>query len=307
MKQWRMVSFLLCCTGVPGLAAGQNNLSVTAHVEQAQVKAHELVYIQNSKVSELIWDTPSATLVGVDIKKKLEHANNVVVNVSLSTLAGTADSVMDDYDWLKPRPEWSEWSHHEQTTLETAFIADINLAKTVHSNAQSNTTLDLLLGFRRDQWAWKGVGGTYIYSSQNGFRDLTGVFPNIPGIRYEQAIDTPYIGVDFDWKPGKFSFGAKVIGSTLVSAKATDNHYLRNTLFTDTFRNGEMVAADIRLSYQANKRTRISLMAHQQKYFHNRGNELIQELSTGAAGINFNGAGMTLDESSVGLAVSYQY
>lgn len=225
-------------------------VEVGIHAGMTNVQGNERVYDKSHKVSELLWDTKQAYMLGANASVVLDTSKNLKFNASFSTAVAKGNSTMDDYDWLLVGADWTHWSHHENTTLEKGLIMDIGFSQAIHNNHEKGTNWDILFGFKKDQWRWQAVGGSYIYSSgPNSLRDTVGTFVNVPGITYEQTIETPYIGVAFDWKKERMRLGFKVIGSFLASAKTVDHHHLRDLTFTDNFKKGKMLGEDARGRY----------------------------------------------------------
>ena len=297
---------LLCLLVVSSSAVAEEKVTVNVHASSAQLLAHELVYSGSEKVSELIWDTKSASLLGVDVHWSLNPEGSVHANLSCATTISKASSVMDDYDWLVVGADWSHWSHHENTNLEQGSIFDINLAKAVYASAKHHLSADFLLGYRQDKWRWQSVGGTYTYTTTT-FRDTQGTFPDIPVINYEQIMDTPYIGIDGRWYSGDLIVGVKLVASAMVSATAVDHHYLRDLVFKDTFKNGNMYGADVNVAYALSANSSVSLNYHTQTYSHNRGDTRVDDQITGASAYAIDVAGMSLDYNAIGIAYSREF
>lgn len=276
------------------------------HTGLANVKAHELVYIGSYKLSELIWDTNNAFMVGGDVSATLAPSWGLKLNARLSTAIGKPDSTMDDYDWLVVGADWSDWSHHDNTDLKKGLTADVNLSANLYANKSKTFVLDALLGYKRDQWKWGSVGGSFIYSTFT-FRDTIGTFANIPVISYEQTIDTPYIGMAFEWTERYLTLGVKIIGSRFANAKAVDHHFLRSIVFTDTFKRGNMIGGDFDLTYHATENASFNIFYSFQSYFENRGNAANFDQSTGITTYFQNGAGMSLGYQTFGIGANYAF
>ncbi len=273
----------------------------------SNVTAHEFVYAENYKVSELLWDTENAPMIATDFSFILVPSWDLKFNATLSTIIGTPDSTMNDYDWLVVGADWSDWSTHDNTQLKRGLNADISISSSLYSNESETIVLDILLGYKRDQWKWEASGGSYIYTLTPGFRDQTGTFANTPVTSYQQTIDTPYIGMSAIWTEGKFTIGIKVIVSKFAFAKAVDHHYLRNLVFTDTFKNGTMIGGDVHFTYQATKNTTYNIFYAFQSYPKNRGNTSVFNQTTGITTNFYDAAGMSLDYQTLGIGATYAF
>ncbi|MDA4244065.1 omptin family outer membrane protease, partial [Escherichia coli] len=68
--------------------------------------------------------------------------------------------------------------------------------------------------------------GSYIYSSEGGFRDETGSFPDGErAIGYKQHFKMPYIGLTGNYRYDSFEFGGSFKYSGWVKASDNDEHY----------------------------------------------------------------------------------
>lgn len=131
---------------------------------------------------------------------------------------------MKDYDWLDGEDEdWTHCSDHPNTTVQKAWQAEF--AATAWAFKRENMALGVMLGYQRNEFGWQAKGGRYNYSSDEGFRDLSGQFPaGVKGITYEQSYDTPYIGLvgHYTWRDwsleGRFKTQPVGQGSGLRSA-----------------------------------------------------------------------------------------
>ena len=300
---------LICLLVMSSSAIADEKVTVNVHASSAQLLAHELVYSGSEKVSELIWDTKSASLLGVDVHWSLNPEGSVHANLSYATTISKASSVMDDYDWLVVGADWSDWSHHENTSLNSGTIIDMSLSEVMYKSEENNAVIDFLLGFRQDRWLWQAKGGSFIYTSNptNTFRDLTGTFSDIPVIRYELIMDAPYVGLEGKWNHGQFTLGAKLIVSAMASVKDVDNHHLRDLVFTGRSINGNMFGADVNIAYALSNHSAFSLKYHVQSYTNNRGNIVEENQLTGGKAYHADAAGMSLDYNTISLAYSKQF
>ena len=283
------------------------NVKLGIHTKLVNVKAGEFVYIGSHKLSELIWETRNAFMLGGDASVTLIPSWGVKLNVSGSKAVHKGNSVMDDYDWLITGAPWTHWSNHPNTTLENGLILDANLSVNLYKNRSETVSLDLLAGYKRDQWKWGASGGTFIYSGLPGFRDISGTFSNIPVISYEQTVSTPYVGVDFKWNEEWLTLNLKFIGSNYASAKAVDNHWLRTLRVTDTFRKGQMYGGDIGFTYHHSDNLTFDLNYSFQSYSENRGDASYLDTSTGIVTPLPDGAAMSLGYQTIELGMNYSF
>jgi len=268
------------------------------------VQAHEYAYSGAYKLSELIWDTKTAYMAGGTASILLSPLRNIRFNASFSHNITKGNSVMDDYDWLVVGADWSHWSHHDNTKLEKGMVVDIGISSRLYSNDSGAVELGVLMGYRRDQWRWGAVGGSYVYTVLPGFRNTAGIFPNVPVINYEQTISTPYIGASFDWSEGNFSLTANMIGSPFVSAETVDHHYLRNLIFTTKPEKGSMFGGDIALSYRMTNNAKFGVFYSVQNFSQSRGNVITYDQSTGMTTLSLDSGAMSLNCQTLGAHLS---
>lgn len=281
-------------------------IEVGIHTGLTKVEANEFVYIGIYKLSELIWKTNSAFMVGGNTSITLAPSWGVKLYASLSTTISRPNSSMDDYDWLVVGAGWSDWSHHPNTELQKGLTLDTGFSVNLYNNSRT-IVLDALIGYKRDQWKWKAVGGSFIYTTLPGFRNDIGTFPNVPIIDYEQTINTPYIGMAFDWTRNYLTLGVKFIGSPLVSAKAVDNHYRRTLVITDTFKGGAMIGGNVDLTYHATKNASFNIFYSFQKYLLDSGNAVYFDRSTGITTYLLDDAAMNLNYQTFGISTTYSF
>ena len=167
---------------------------------QATGEANELVYCQpvsgcsvDYKLSHLIWEIKDVTMLVAGFSRTI---NDLTLNIEGKFGVTEGNGTMDDYDWMYTNAAWSDWSHHDDTSVAEAMIWDINFDFRFY--ASNNTNLAMVLGYKSEIWAWESRGGSYIYSDTS-YRDSTGSFtPGELGISYEQNFSMPYVGLKFN-------------------------------------------------------------------------------------------------------------
>ncbi len=261
-------------------------LNIQFGFARVDMEAHEYVFDgsnyygkgRDSKVSELIWKSDNVVMFGG--KATFE----VLPRINFHGEAWVAlddTSKMDDYDWLAAgRTDWTHWSTHNDTRLESGSILDIALGFSAIKTR--GFTLDLLAGYKRDDWEWKAYGGEYIYSSDpetdEGFRDLKGVFPSGElGITYRQQYNVPYLGVAADVNVGRLNLKGKAIGSHWVDASHDDTHHLRGILFNDDLHNSKMYMLEGEASFALTQRYAVGAGYSYTKYDLGRGTTTANE------------------------------
>ncbi len=291
----------------------KNNTTVYISTGQTNVKANELVYCQpisgcpvDHKLSQLIWDTRNTTVLVAGLNAPLGKSYNLNIEGKFGITEG--ESVMDDYDWQYIGLDWSDWSHHEDTTLTESTSVDINLDINLYGNKKSK--LSLIVGYKNESWAWESRGGTYIYSTiPTDYRDLSGSFtPGELGISYEQRFAMPYLGFKFQTRVNKWKFNIQYDYSNQVEVSATDHHHLRNLIFEDYYEKGTMSAYKVGVGYQIIKNFDVYFRYDAQLYEEVRGNTTYIDSNTGVIiGNCVNCAGADNSANTWTIGMSYVY
>ena len=287
------------------------NLSIRTGVGYVTGTANEYVYrgsFSENNLSRLTWDIDDLYMgnLGASVQKQW-----VAVHGDVWLRLFDGEGTMDNYDWLTDSPSWSDWSHHDDTEITDAKIFDINAELLIPRLSGKNFVLSAFLGYKYETFKWEARGGSYVYSSEGGFRDLVGEFPaGQLGISYEQTYKTPYIGLGFRGNLNNFEISGRFIGSTLASGEAEDIHHLRNTEFVDRSVDGDMYAFDLTASYRFLKSYSLALSYNFTSYDEMKGNTTIRTVAedqTIDAVEYLNSGGMDLETSVVSLTFMYTF
>jgi outer membrane protease len=249
-------------------------------------QSRELVFdsATGHKNSELFWKIDGAFVLGGTI---------AVCPVEWLTLKiggwtpVKSNNTMDDYDWLKSgEADWSDWSNHPDTKMNRGHMINAGVAarmvKFDKTSWFNSAQLDLLVGYRWFYMNWTSSGGTYIHSSETGFRDDVGTFQDgVAVIAYEQWIETPYIGIGGSMNIDRWSFSGDLTGSLWSRASDRDNHYLRTILFEDNFKNMPMIGVEVKASYAMTNHLSLFGSFMYQKYFETKGSSTMNNYTTG--------------------------
>jgi plasminogen activator len=268
--------------------------------------ADEIVYNpgNGAKVSQLEWELDNVAMLGAGIsispKSWLKLNGDIWINIS------EGNGAMNDYDWLLPTSEWSDWSYHEDTEVDRVIMLDLSADLTFH--AAQHAQFFGILGFKRDSFEWTARGGDFVYSV-NGFRDTTGSIPGeLQVVSYEQTFLFPYIGLGFEVDFAPVTFKGRIIGSTLVDVEAEDTHYLRGLMFDDSFETGSMIAVDLGVSYHLSKRLHVTGGLHYQNYDEVQGSTIITDQSTGFSYlVEGDAAGADNSSTMILATISYDF
>ncbi len=246
----------------------------------ANGQSGEYVYNPRSgrKVSDLQWGIDSVYMLGLG--GSVSPLSWLKVNADVWFKLNDGSGKMDDYDFMIPNYQYTDWSHHN-VDLTTGLLFDINAEITFYRWAGSK--FFGIAGFKHDDWEWEAKGGNYIYSTYSLY-DTVGNFPDdTKVITYEQKFNTPYIGIGFssNLNPTPITFSGRLIASTLVSAEDKDQHHLRDIVFEEKFDSGRMVGFDLGGAYNFTKNFSLMLAYHYQKYDEMKGETTQTDLTTG--------------------------
>jgi outer membrane protease len=263
--------------------------------------SREVVYSGSEKLSELFWDINSVPMAGLVFS--LDTPHRLSANAGFWTAVGEGQGAMDDYDWLvySGDENWSDWSH-SPVEVKDAIRWDLNLTYALVQKTDFN--LNAQLGYRHMFWKWADQGGYFIYSSENGFRDMAGAFEDITGIEYEQTFDIPYLGVSTGWRGRKATLAAYALFSPFVSANDEDYHFYSDTRFTESFNNGDFWALGLTGRYQLNSRLYLLVGIEYQEIAEMRGSMSIDGVSIPSSVAD---AGISHQSTTGTLALGYEF
>lgn len=181
-------------------------------------------------------------------------------------------SVMNDYDWQDENsPDFTDWSHHQNTTLNFANEFDLNLKLWILN--QENYKLGLMGGYQENRASWKVSGGTYehaLVDKDDNFisgtgRSDQGSYPNQPVATYKQKFKTPYVGLLGMYKYENFEVNTGVKWSKWVKASDSDTHIGNFTTYGNT-KNSDYLGANLNLGYYVAPQTKIFIDTAYNKY-----------------------------------------
>jgi len=131
--------------------------------------AHEIVYAGSYSEnfnSRLTWEIEELYMAGLGFSVQKEW---VILHVDAWLKVVEGNGKMDDYDWMSTGPEWTDWSHHDDTSTTEAGMHDMNFEFIIPQLSHNNFLLSVFLGYKYETFKWEARGGTYIYSSENSF------------------------------------------------------------------------------------------------------------------------------------------
>lgn len=278
-------------------------------------KAKEFVYMDDqSKGSELIWDTDSANIINTEISWQLHP--KVSFNARGWTTLSKNSAVMDDYDWTSEtdRDLLTDWSHHDRTPLNFANEFDVNF--NVNLLDTPHYRLGALLGYQQNKYSWTAIGGTYYYSEQDSdgnylegsaLSDVGEFDSNVNSIGYKQDFKMPYIGINSKFTYNNFELITTLKYSNWVNASDHDEHYLGNTTFDTKANNGTYYGAIINAGYNIKPDTKLFTEFSWNEYKHVTTDSLNVNNETNEIASFKNGAGISNKAHSASIGIAYSF
>ncbi|WP_297104092.1 omptin family outer membrane protease [uncultured Devosia sp.] len=245
------------------------SLRLRASLGATYLEGNEFVYSGDYRVSKLIWQSLAPMLRG-SVSADLGHG------VSVSAEGGVAMSGishMVDYDWLRGDDTFDNWSHrseHPDTHLAHFWTGSATIGYDL-ARAE-DAVVRLHGGFQYTDVKWDAFGGSYVYSSGGGFRDLSGDFAaGQPAISYRQQMPELFLGVDGEQYYGKLRIGGLMRAGLVVGAIATDDHWMRNLRFTDNIYVQPAVELGLDAGYALGRNVELTLAGRFKHMFERRG------------------------------------
>jgi len=257
-----------------------DTIRINGGVGVMYLEGNEKVVNGDYTVSHLIWQSTAPVLRG---SVAFDVGQGVSISAEGSVAAGGI-GYMEDYDWLKGDDTFDNWSHrsqHPDTRLEYYFTGSAALGYELVKD--DTATVRVHGGFKYSDVQWTAYGGTYLYSTDAGFRDNPGSIPQgTPGITYRQQFPELFVGFDGEEQYGDIRVGGLLRGGVTFLSQATDDHWLRNLRFTDTLKIAPTltVGADVGFALSAN--AEITFAARYEHVFEQRGDVVEYNTSTGA-------------------------
>jgi len=271
--------------------------------------ANELVYAgsySETLISKLIWEIDSLYLAGLGCSLQYSF---FVFHFDGWFKTADGDGTMDDYDWMIENEEWTDWSHHKDTTITKAGILDINSEIVIPGLSGQKFALSGIAGFKRENFQWQARGGSYIYTSDpdTTFRDLAGNFtPGELGITYEQTYDVPYLGIGFRGVMGPFELAGRLIGSRWAMVEAEDTHHLRDMYTIANMNRGGVFSCDLSVTYNFDQSFAVECGYQHTDYEIMRGNSEYH-FANGSIATYRNGEGADLKTSMFIIRLIYSF
>ncbi len=262
--------------------------------------SNEYVYDSDTgeKISQLDWEIEDVVMAGGVLS--VWFSRKVQLNLGLWAAVTQGNGYMQDWDWDSSLGSgWSHWSR-SPVDLEDAYILDLNIG--YEFDLGRGISLTPLLGFKFDYWEWADHGGEYIYSRNGGWRNESGTFPDETGIRYEQRVYIPYLGMNLGVIRGRFFANAHVKGSLWAKTKAEDEHLKRSMVFNDRIVNQPFLGTGVALGWQVSQSWVIRMGYDFQKLYSTKGDSHGIDYSTGDTWFDVDAAGAAHESHSIYLS-----
>ena len=252
------------------------------------LEGNEKVLVGNYTLSHLIWQTLTPVLRG---GIAVDFGGGFNASLEGST-AAYGSGYMEDYDWLKGDDtfaNWSDRSQHPDTQLDHYFTGAAALGYELVNDG--NAVIRAHGGIKYTDVQWTAYGGTYVYSSPGGFRDIAGSIPDgVAGITYRQQLPELFLGVDGEEHYGNFRVGGLLRGGVTFLGVATDEHYLRDLRFVDSLWMAPTFSAGADIGFALGRNAELTLAARYDHIFEQRGNTKEYDTATGALTGDFIGS-----------------
>lgn len=287
-------------------AAPDETLRFGASIGAMYLEGNEKVLDGNYTVSHLIWQSTVPVLRG---SVAADFGNGLSFKAE-GSVAGFGNSYMEDYDWLKGDDTFENWSHrsqHPDTNLDHYYTAAASVGYELVED--DTATVRAHAGFKYTDVKWTAYGGTYVYSSLAGFRDIAGSIPDgVAAITYRQQFPELFLGVDGEERYGNIRIGGLLRGGVTFLSVATDDHWLRNLRFADTLYVAPTITAGVDVGFALGANAELTLAARYDHIFEQRGDTKYYDIATGAqtgALSNVAGGGLRSAEFTAGLRGSF--
>ena len=263
-----------------GYATSDDTVRVNAGIGAMYLEGNEKVLSGDYTVSHLIWQTLTPVLRG---SLAVDFGGGFTASVE-GSIAGFGSSYMEDYDWLKGDDSFANLSHrsqHPDTQLDHYFTGAAALGyELVHDDS---AVIRAHGGIKYTDVQWTAYGGTYVYSSAGGFRDIAGSVPDgVAGITYRQQLPELFLGVDGEERYGNFRVGGLLRGGVTFLGVATDDHYLRipPLHFVDSLWMAPTFTAGVDVGFALGRNVELTLAARYDHIFEQRGDAKIYDANT---------------------------
>jgi outer membrane protease len=284
----------------------RGDVTLSGGIGLATLQGDEYVFNSDGTIgSHLVWKTRRIPVGHLEAEWQVDPHWALLGSLSVNLTHG--HSYMQDYDWFIPGRDWTDLSSHPDTSLDHYAALDAGVRyELLRRNAWS---LGLLGGFHYTDVKWTAYGGSYIYSSSGGFRDLIGDFPEGErGITFRQMLPAVYLGPAASLRLDRLTLTASVVGGLSFDARDIDDHWLRDLRFRDDLDPAPYLGIKARETYRVGPAVALFLGLDYQEYFRMKGSTTTTDTTTGA--VSYEGgdaAGGSFRAFSVNAGLSARF
>jgi|HigsolmetaAR203D_1030402.scaffolds.fasta_scaffold01441_1 Outer membrane protease len=256
----------------------EGNLRLSAGIGYAWIRADERVYAEGDRISHLIWKSQTPVISG-----EIDFRSDTGLTVAARARVGVAGTgKMDDYDWIDDyfkSYRFEDWTHHSHHSveLERYFTGDIAIGYDFVLN--DDNTLNLSGGLKYTNIKFNSYGGTFTYS-KDGFRDVSGTFPDVPNIFYEQKIPAAFAGLRWSGTFTNIRLTAEARAGATFHARDTDWHWLRPLLFQTRLESAPFLELRAEMQHQLSGQAAIFAAADFERHFEMLGIDRATDMRT---------------------------
>lgn len=270
-------------------------------------QSQEKVYDEGEKLSQLNWSLKHVPTLHMGLA--YHPLTWLSLDVRGWTQVGKGNGHMKDYDWLDGAGEdWTHYSSHPDTRVKKAWQAEVGA--TAWAFKRDDMALGVMLGYQRSELGWQARGGRYLYSSDDGFRDVSGQVPaGVKGATYEQTYETPFVGLVAAYGYRNWMLEGRFKHSQWVKARDFDQHHLRHITFSGNNGNrGRMQSMALGLTWQARPSLSVKAGVDYQVYAEAKGSTRLKDLNSGET-VHFRGKAGSQSSRTISssLAVNYRF
>ncbi len=292
--------------GEQASANSASGFRISGSVGRLDGAAHEYVYNPDrTKLSELIWDMEGNIGLNGDVEWGLTDRLKMSGSFSVGL---DGNNKMDDYDWLiAPYNDWSHHSISSDTRLDHYLSIDAGL--TYAAVERESWKLLVIGGAKYTDVKWTAYGGDFVYSSDPGFRDLTGSFPDAKAISYQLMLPAIYAGLGVEHQFDEVTLGISAVAGVSFDGSDEDNHWMRTPplTFLEDFGAAPYVGLKARATYALTDRTGIMILGKYERYFTAKGDTTLFE---NGSQVNYFGgdvAGANLETISISAGLNFEF
>ncbi|HAX0217902.1 TPA: phage receptor [Escherichia coli H061] len=245
------------------------------------------------KVSQLDWKFNNAAIIKGAINWDLMP--QISIGAAGWTTLGSRGGNMVDQDWMDSSNPgtWTDESRHPDTQLNYANEFDLNIKGWLLN--EPNYRLGLMAGYQESRYSFTARGGSYIYSSEEGFRDDIGSFPNGErAIGYKQRFKMPYIGLTGSYRYEDFELGGTFKYSGWVEASDNDEHYDpgKRITYRSKVKDQNYYSVAVNAGYYVTPNAKVYIEGAWNRVTNKKGNTSLYDHNDNTSDYSKNGAGI---------------